>query len=96
MDREDIRITIQFSVVISLRQSVDTFRKQLNPISIAGGLANPLVEVEYKGRQRNVIHTTQEESTLKIFGQLNYKACINNNIHTANYDIITSDTIIFF
>jgi len=41
----------------------------LNPISIAGGLDNPLVEVEYKGRQSNVILTTQGESTLKIFGE---------------------------
>ena len=40
----------------------------LNPISIAGGLDNPLVEVEYKGRQSNIILTTQGESTLKIFG----------------------------
>ena len=39
----------------------------LNPISIAGGLDSPLVEVEYKGRQSNVILTTQGESTLKIF-----------------------------
>jgi len=31
----------------------------LNPISVAGGLDNPLVEVEYKGRQSNVILTTQ-------------------------------------
>ena len=41
----------------------------LHPISIAGGLDNPLVEVEYKGRQSNVILTTQGESTLKIFGE---------------------------
>jgi len=41
----------------------------LNPISVAGGLDNPLVEVEYKGRQSNVILTTQGESTLKIFGE---------------------------
>jgi hypothetical protein len=40
----------------------------LNPISIAGGLDNPLVEVEYRGRQSNVILTSQGESTLKIFG----------------------------
>ncbi len=39
----------------------------LNPISIAGGLDNPLVEVEHTGRQSNVILTTQGESTLKIF-----------------------------
>jgi len=39
----------------------------LNPISIAGGLENPIVEVEYRGRQSNVIFTTQGESTLKIF-----------------------------
>jgi len=30
----------------------------LNPISVAGGLDNPLVEVEYKGRRSNVILTT--------------------------------------
>jgi hypothetical protein len=40
----------------------------LNPISIAGGLDNPLVDVEYRGRQSNVMLTTQGESTLKIFG----------------------------
>jgi hypothetical protein len=40
----------------------------LNPISIAGGIDNPLVEVEYRGRQSNVILTSQGESTLKIFG----------------------------
>ncbi|MGC1931393.1 MAG: hypothetical protein WA667_20670 [Candidatus Nitrosopolaris sp.] len=41
----------------------------LNPISIDGGLDNPLVEVEYKGRQSNVFLTIQGESTLKIFGE---------------------------
>lgn len=40
----------------------------LNSISIAGS-DNPLVEVEYKGKQSNVILTTQGESTLKIFGE---------------------------
>jgi hypothetical protein len=40
----------------------------LNPISVAGGSDNPLVEVEYRGRQSNVSLTTQGESTLKIFG----------------------------
>jgi hypothetical protein len=40
----------------------------LNPISVAGGLDNPLIEVEYKGRQSNVILTTQGGSTSKIFG----------------------------
>jgi len=39
----------------------------LNSISIAGS-DNPLVEVEYKGKQSNVIPTIQGESTLKIFG----------------------------
>jgi hypothetical protein len=39
----------------------------LNSISIAGS-DNPLVEVEYKGKQSNVTLTTQGESTLKIFG----------------------------
>jgi hypothetical protein len=38
----------------------------LNPIS--GGIDNPLVEVEYKGRQSDIIITHQGESTLKIFG----------------------------
>ena len=31
----------------------------LNPISIAGGLDNPLVEVEYKGQRSKVILTTR-------------------------------------
>jgi hypothetical protein len=44
----------------------------LNPISIAGGLDNPLVEIEYKGRQSNVILTTQGESTLKIAKEFDY------------------------
>jgi len=35
--------------------------------SIAGS-DNLLLEVEYKGKQSNVILTTQGESTLKIFG----------------------------
>jgi hypothetical protein len=39
----------------------------LKPISIAGVLDNPLVEVEYKGRQSNVILTTRGESPPKIF-----------------------------
>ncbi|MGA7370597.1 MAG: DUF6293 family protein [Nitrososphaeraceae archaeon] len=39
----------------------------LAPMSI-GSLDNPLVEIEYKGRQSNVILTSQGESTLKIFG----------------------------
>ena len=40
----------------------------LNPISISSGLENPLVEVEYRGRQSNVILTAQGQRTLKIFG----------------------------
>jgi hypothetical protein len=40
----------------------------LHAISIAGS-DNPLVEVEYKGKQSNVILTTQGESSLKIFGE---------------------------
>ena len=40
----------------------------LSPISIAGSSSNPLVEVENKGRQSNVMLTTQGESTLRIFG----------------------------
>jgi len=39
----------------------------LNSISIADS-DSPLVEVEYKGKQSNVILTTQGGSTLKIFG----------------------------
>ena len=40
----------------------------LNSISIAGS-DNPLVEVEYKGKQSNVILATQGKGTLKIFGE---------------------------
>ena len=39
----------------------------LTPMTL-GSLDNPLVEVEYRGRQSNVILTSQGESTLKIFG----------------------------
>jgi hypothetical protein len=39
----------------------------LAPMTV-GSLDNPLVEVEYKGRQSNIILTSQGESTLKIFG----------------------------
>ena len=38
----------------------------LNQISVAGGLDNPLVEVEYKGRRSNVILTTQGENIRKL------------------------------
>jgi hypothetical protein len=41
----------------------------LHPITIGGGIDNPLVEVEYGGRQSNVKITSQGESTLKIFGE---------------------------
>lgn len=40
----------------------------LTPMSV-GSLDNPLLEVEYKGRQSNVILTSQGESTLRIFGE---------------------------
>lgn len=40
----------------------------LHSISIAGS-DNPLVEVQYKGKQSNVILTTKGESSLKIFGE---------------------------
>jgi hypothetical protein len=40
----------------------------LHPITV-GGIDNPLVEVEYRGKQSNVILTGQGESTLKIFGE---------------------------
>jgi hypothetical protein len=39
----------------------------LHPIT-AGGADNPLVEVEYRGKQSNVMLTGQGESTLKILG----------------------------
>jgi hypothetical protein len=39
----------------------------LAPMTV-GSLDNPLVEVEYRGRQSNVILTSQGESTLRIFG----------------------------
>ena len=40
----------------------------LHPITVGGGIDNPLVEVEYRGKQSNVMITAQGESTLKIFG----------------------------
>lgn len=38
----------------------------LPPITV-GGIDNPLVEVEYKGKKSNASLTTQGESSLKIF-----------------------------
>ena len=40
----------------------------LHPITVGGGTDNPLVEVEYRGKQSNVMLTGQGESSLKIFG----------------------------
>jgi CRISPR locus-related DNA-binding protein len=40
----------------------------LHPITGGSGIDNPLVEVEYRGKQSNVIITEQGKSTLKIFG----------------------------
>jgi CRISPR locus-related DNA-binding protein len=40
----------------------------LHPITVGGGMDNPLVKVEYRGKQSNVMLTGQGESTLKIFG----------------------------
>jgi Family of unknown function (DUF6293) len=40
----------------------------LHPVTVGGGADNPLVEVEYRGKQSNVMLTGQGESTLKIFG----------------------------
>ena len=37
----------------------------LNPVSISGGSDNLLVELEYKGRQSNVILTTQGRKHLE-------------------------------
>jgi hypothetical protein len=45
----------------------------LKPISIAGVLDNQLVEVEYKGRQSNVILTTQGESLPRYLKNENIK-----------------------
>ena len=53
---------------ISIGAKHSRLKGLLNSISIAGS-DNPLVEVEYKGKQSNVILTTQGESTLKIFGE---------------------------
>jgi hypothetical protein len=41
----------------------------LHPITVGGGIDNPLVEVEYRGKQSNVILTGQGESTLKILSE---------------------------
>jgi hypothetical protein len=40
----------------------------LHPVTAGGGADNPLVEVEYRGKQSNVMLTGQGENTLKIFG----------------------------
>jgi hypothetical protein len=40
----------------------------LHPITVGSGIDNPLVEVEYRGKQSNIMLTGQGESTLKIFG----------------------------
>ena len=40
----------------------------LAPMTV-GNLDNPLLEVEYKGRQSNVILTSQGESTLKFLAK---------------------------
>jgi hypothetical protein len=64
MDRTDS------GVQQSIHEKLEYYRDNglLNSISIAGS-DNPLVEVEYKGKQSNVILTPQGESTLKIFGE---------------------------
>ena len=40
----------------------------LHPITVGSGIDNPLVEVEYRGKQSKVMLKGQGESTLKIFG----------------------------
>jgi hypothetical protein len=41
----------------------------LHPITVGGGIDNPLVDVEYREKQSNVLFTGQGESTLKISGE---------------------------
>ena len=53
--------------VLSTAAKHSKLKVLLAPMTV-GSLDNPLVEVEYKGRQSNVILTSQGESTLKIFG----------------------------
>jgi hypothetical protein len=62
---EDVAI-IDKNISIGAKHS--KLKGLLNSISMAG-LDNPLVKVEYKGKQSNVILTPQGESTLKIFGE---------------------------
>ena len=57
----------------------------LNSISIAGS-DNPLVEVEYKGKQSNVILTTQGESTLHIW-KLKICKSLERSIHIHRLDL---------
>jgi len=40
----------------------------LHSITVGSGIDNPLMEVEYRGKQSNIMLTGQGESTLKIFG----------------------------
>jgi hypothetical protein len=48
----------------------DDAKQMMDPMSITGGLDNPLVEVEYKERQSKVILASHRESTLKIFNNV--------------------------
>jgi CRISPR locus-related DNA-binding protein len=56
--------------LIDKKQSVAAKHSRLKALlhPITGGIDDPLVEVEYRGKQSNVILTAQGESTLKIFG----------------------------
>ena len=51
---------------LSVRAKHSKLKVLLAPMTV-GSLDNPLVEVEYRGRQSDVILTNQGESTLKIF-----------------------------
>jgi len=67
--KEETKVLVEKKLPLAhLNAKHSKLKGLLNSISIAGS-DNPLVEVEYKGKQSNVILTTQGESTLKIFGE---------------------------
>ena len=53
---------------------------QVNPISIAEGLDNQIVKVEYKGSQNNVYFGTQGESILEGYYSFVYVIIILHDI----------------
>jgi hypothetical protein len=54
---------------LSIPAKHSILKELLHPITVGGGIDNPLVEIEYRGKQSNVILTGQGENKLKIFDE---------------------------